>query len=139
LQRTLSGRARPVAVDRWAETLGNVKKERRLMEARLFLLQRLSAALLAPLVLIHLGTILYAVRAGLDAEAILARTQASVFWALFYGLFVLAAAVHAPIGLRAVLREWLAWRGRSLDLAMGLFGLALALLGLRAVYAVVVP
>ena len=101
--------------------------------------QALILDLLAPLVLIHLGTILYAVRAGLDAEAILARTQTSIFWALFYGFFVLAAAVHAPIGLRAVLREWLAWRGRSLDLAMWLFGLALALLGLRAVYAVVVP
>lgn len=109
------------------------------MEARLFLVQRLSAALLAPMVLIHLGTILYAVRAGLSAEAILARTEASVFWALFYGLFVLAAAAHAPIGLRAVLREWLGWRGRSLDLAMGLFGLALAILGLRAVYAVIAP
>jgi fumarate reductase subunit C len=107
------------------------------MEARLFLAQRLSAALLAPMVLIHLGTILYAVRAGLSAEAILARTQGSLLWALFYGLFVLAAAVHAPIGLRAVLREWLGWRGRSLELAMIVFGLALAILGLRAVYAVV--
>jgi len=108
-----------------------------LMEARLFLAQRLSAALLAPMVLVHLGTILYAVRAGLSAEAILARTQGSLLWALFYGLFVLAAAVHAPIGLRAVLREWLGWRGRSLDLAMSVFGIALAILGLRAVYAVV--
>ncbi len=107
------------------------------MEARLFLAQRLSAALLAPMVLVHLGTILYAVRAGLSAEAILARTQGSLLWALFYGLFVLAAAVHAPIGLRAVLREWLGWRGRSLELAMIVFGLALAILGLRAVYAVV--
>jgi fumarate reductase subunit C len=107
------------------------------MEARLFLAQRLSAALLAPMVLLHLGTILYAVRAGLSAEAILARTQGSLLWALFYGLFVLAAAVHAPIGLRAVLREWLGWRGRSLELAMIVFGLALAILGLRAVYAVV--
>lgn len=107
------------------------------MEARLFLAQRLSAALLAPMVLVHLGTILYAVRAGLSAEAILARTQGSLLWALFYGLFVLAAAVHAPIGLRAVLREWTGWRGRSLDLAMTVFGFALAILGLRAVYAVV--
>ena len=107
------------------------------MEARLFLAQRLSAALLAPMVLVHLGTILYAVRAGLSAEAILARTQGSLLWALFYGLFVLAAAVHAPIGLRAVLREWLGWRGRSLDLAMSVFGIALAILGLRAVYAMV--
>ena len=109
------------------------------MEARLFLLQRLSAALLAPMVLIHLGTILYATRAGLDAESILGRTRESFFWALFYGLFVLAAAVHAPIGLRAVLREWLCWRGRSLDWAMALFAALLAVLGLRAVYAVVMP
>ena len=46
------------------------------MEARLFLLQRLSAAVMAPLVLIHLGLILYAVEHGLSAEAILGRVDA---------------------------------------------------------------
>jgi fumarate reductase subunit C len=106
-------------------------------EARLYLLQRLSAMLLAPLVLAHLALIVYAVRGGLSAAEILSRTQGSLFWALFYGLFVVAAAVHAPIGLRNVLREWTPWHGQSLDWAMlGIAGL-LAVLGLRAVAAVV--
>ncbi len=108
-------------------------------ELTLFRLQRFSAALLAPMVLIHLGLILFAMRQGLSAEAILDRTQGSIFWALFYGLFVVAAAVHAPIGLRSVLREMTPWHGRSLDLAMVLFGFLLFILGLRAVIGVVVP
>lgn len=108
------------------------------METRLFALQRLSAMLLAPLVLMHLALILYAVRGGLTADEILGRTQGSVGWALFYGLFVLAAAVHAPIGVRNVLREWSAWRGTSLDGAMLLLAALLMATGLRAVWAVVV-
>lgn len=106
-------------------------------EARLYLLQRGSAMLLGPLVLIHLGLILYAVRGGLSAAEILARTEGSAGWAAFYGLFVLAVSVHAPIGLRAVAREWLGWRGRPLDAAAALVGVALLLLGLRAVWAVI--
>ena len=109
------------------------------MEGRLYLLQRFSAAVLAPLVLIHLGLILYATRQGISAEAILGRTEGSLLWALFYGLFVLAAALHAPIGLRTVLREWTPWRGRSLDIAALLFGLLLLGLGGRAVVAVIWP
>ena len=109
------------------------------MDARLALWQRLSAAVLAPLVLVHLGLILYAVGDGLSAAEILGRTRGSLGWALFYGLFVLAAAVHAPIGLKTVLRETLGWRGRGLDLAMGLFALALLVLGLHAVAAVTLP
>ncbi len=106
-------------------------------EARLYLLQRFSAMLLAPLVLAHLALIVYAVRGGLSAAEILSRTQGSLFWALFYGLFVVAAAVHAPIGLRNVLREWTPWHGQSLDWAMLGFAGLLAVLGLRAVAAVV--
>ena len=68
---------------------------------------------------------------------ILERTRGNVAWAAFYGLFVLAAAVHAPIGLRNLAREWLSWRGASLDLAVVLFGLVLFGLGLRAVWAVI--
>ena len=105
-------------------------------EAWLFAAQRLSAMVLAPLVLLHLGTILYAVRDGLSADEILSRTEGSLFWGAIYGLFVAAAAVHAPIGLRAVLREWCRWRGAGLDIAMALFGLALLALGLRAMWAV---
>lgn len=107
------------------------------METLLFFLQRLSAALLAPLILIHLGVILYATRGGLTAGEILARTRGSLFWALFYGLFVVAVAIHAPIGLRQVIQEWTPWRGQSLDLAMGAVAVVLLLLGLRAVVAVI--
>ncbi len=107
------------------------------METRLFVLQRVSAMFLAPLVMVHLGLILYAVRGGLTAGEILARTQGSIGWALFYGVFVLAASVHAPVGVRNVLKEWTSWRGHSLDVAMLVLAAALMASGLRAVWAVV--
>ena len=107
------------------------------MSLRLYLAQRISALVMLPLILVHLGTILYAVDAGLTAAEIFARTKGSLFWGLFYGLFVAAAAVHAAIGLRTVLGEWTALKGRGLDLAALLFALALLGLGARAVYAVV--
>ena len=107
------------------------------MERRLFVLQRLTAMVLAPLVLVHLGLVLVAIRGGLTAGEILARTQGSVGWALFYGLFVVAVAVHAPIGVRNVLREWTGLARGAVDwVALG-FGVLLLALGLRAVWAVV--
>ncbi len=105
----------------------------------LYLLQRLSARVLAPLVLAHIALVIYATRDGLTAAEILTRTQGSAGWAVFYGLFVLAAAVHAPIGLRNVIGEATPWRGRGLDLAMALVFVALLALGARAVVAVVAP
>jgi fumarate reductase subunit C len=107
------------------------------VETRLFVLQRLSAMFLAPLVMVHLGLILYAVRGGLTADEILARTHGSIGWALFYGVFVLAASVHAPIGVRNVLKEWTTWGGNSLNMAMLILAAALMASGLRAVWAVV--
>lgn len=106
------------------------------MTALLFTAQRLTAFVLAVAVAVHLGTILYAVRGGLTAGEILARTHGNISFAAFYALFVVAVAIHAPIGLRNVLREWTPWRGRSLDIALALFALALLGLGLRAVFAV---
>jgi succinate dehydrogenase subunit C len=107
------------------------------MERRLFILQRLTAMVLGPLVLVHLGLVLVAIRGGLTAGEILARTQGSVGWALFYGAFVVAVAIHAPIGVRNVLREWTGLAGRVVDgLALG-FAVVLLALGLRAVWAVV--
>lgn len=105
-------------------------------ETRLWFLQRATAALLAVLVAVHLVTIVYAVRGGLTAAEILGRLQGHAGWLAFYALFALAAAVHGTIGLRAVAREWLGWRGRSLDIAVVAAGLALAYLGLRATWAV---
>lgn len=75
------------------------------VELWLFTAQRASAMVLAPLVLIHLGTMIYAIQGGLTAAEILGRTQGSGLWATIYGLFVAAAAVHAAIGLRTILAE----------------------------------
>jgi fumarate reductase subunit C len=102
----------------------------------LYLAQRITAAILAPLVLTHIGLIVYATQGGLSAGEILGRTEGSAFWALLYGVFVLAVAIHAPIGLRTIIGEMTPWRGRSLDAATALLALALLGLGLRAIAAV---
>ena len=99
--------------------------------------QRASAVVLGLFVLVHLATIIFAVRNGLSAAEILGRTQGSLAWGAFYALFVAAVAVHAPIGLRNVLAETFRWRGRSLDVLMLVLAAVLALWGWRAVYAVV--
>jgi fumarate reductase subunit C len=106
------------------------------LELWLYMAQRFSAMLMAPLVLVHLGTMVYAIQGGLTAAEILGRTQGSVFWMLFYGLFVLSAGVHGAIGLRSIVREMTAWKGRSLNIAAGLFCLLVLILGFRAVGAV---
>lgn len=106
-------------------------------ERQLFALQRLTALMLGPLVVIHLGLILYAVRGGLTAAEILERTQGSTLWAIFYSAFVLAAAIHAPIGLRNILNEWTSIPRHTVDWSMAAFAVLLAALGLRAVLAVV--
>ena len=106
-------------------------------EAALFALQRLSAKVLAPFVVVHLALILYAVQGGLSAAEILGRTQGSVAWGAFYALFVIAVAIHAPIGVRNIVREWTRWQGRGLDVASVVLAIVLLGLGLRAVVAVV--
>jgi len=108
-----------------------------MLEIRLYLAQRISAAIMAPLVLMHLGLMIYAIQGGLDASEILARTRGSLFWGGFYGLFVIAVSVHAAIGLRNILCEWLQLRGMILvGLGWICFG-GLLFAGLRAVAAVV--
>jgi fumarate reductase subunit C len=105
-------------------------------ETALWLTQRASAGVLAVCVVVHLATIVYAVRGGLSAAEILGRTRGNTGWLAFYMVFVLAVAVHAPIGLRSVLAEWLGWRGRSRDLLAALFALLLWWMGMRAVLTV---
>jgi fumarate reductase subunit C len=107
------------------------------MNVRLYVLQRATAVIMAPLVLAHLVVIYYATSRGLSAAEILRRTRGSIGWGLFYGLFVLAAATHGAIGVRAVASEWTGLRGRQLDALMWGVGLVLGALGLRAVAAVV--
>ena len=110
-----------------------------MMERRLFLLQRLSAMLLFPLVCLHLLLILYAARQGITADQILARTSGSVFWALLYGLFVFLVAVHAPIGLRNVMSEWLNLSKPVVNKISIVIFILFLVLGLRSVAAVVAP
>jgi fumarate reductase subunit C len=105
-------------------------------ETLLWAAQRASAAVLALCVAVHLAVIIHAVRGGLSAAEILGRTQGNRAWLAFYSLFVLAAAVHAPIGLRSVLTEWLRWRGASRDAALLAFAGLLCVLGFRAVFSV---
>src|SRR5688500_9920969 len=106
------------------------------MTAMLFIAQRTSAVVLAVAVIIHLATIMYAVRGGLTAGEILSRTQGSLAFFALYAVFVVAVAIHAPVGLRNILREWTSWRGRSLDFFVAAFAVLLLALGLRAVFAV---
>lgn len=106
------------------------------MSAWLFLAQRLSAVVLAIAVAVHLATIIYAVRGGLTAAEILGRTRGHAGFAAFYTVFVIAVAVHAPIGLRNIVREWTPLRSHGVDVAMVAVALFLLTLGLRAVFAV---
>ena len=108
------------------------------MTAALFLAQRISAMVLALAVAVHLATILYAIRGGLTAADILARTHGNLGFFLFYSVFVAAVAFHAPIGLRNIIREWTPWRGPTLDVALAMFAVGLLVLGMRAVIAVYV-
>lgn len=106
-------------------------------DIRLYMLQRISAMVLAPLIVGHIVTMIVAVQNGLSAGEILGRTQGSLWWGLFYGLFVVAVSVHAAIGLRTVAFEWLKLKGRALDLFGWAVFAGLLALGGRAVVAVV--
>lgn len=108
-------------------------------EAALWVAQRATAVVLAACVAVHLVTIVLAVRGGLSAAEILARTQGHFAWGAFYGVFVVAAAVHGAIGLRTVASEWLRFRGPAAEVAMAVIAFALIVLGLRGVTAVVGP
>ena len=101
-----------------------------------YLLQRGTALIMAPMILVHLAVIIMAVQGGLTGEEILARTRGSALWAGFYATFVLAAAVHAGSGLQTVIREWTGMTSRGAAVAGHIFMLLLIVLGLRAVMGV---
>jgi len=107
-----------------------------MLDVRLYLLQRITAMIMAPLVLLHLGVMILAIQGGLDSAEILSRTQGSLFWGGVYGLFVLVVSIHAAIGVRVVLFEWLRIRGTRLNILSWLLFIVLFLMGARAVYAV---
>ena len=107
-------------------------------QARLWYWQRLSAMVLAICVVVHLAVIIYASRGGLTAGEILGRTRGNAPFAAFYSVFVVACAIHVPIGLKTLAVEWLRWRERTASIAAVIIALALLAMGLRAVYAIFV-
>ena len=105
---------------------------------KLYVAQRVSALVMAPLVLIHLAVMIYAVQGGLTTAEILGRTQGSWLWGFVYGSFVIAVAIHAAIGIRVVVSEWLNLKQKQLNLLTLISVLLLMTMGLRAVYIVVI-
>lgn len=93
---------------------------------------------LALCVLVHLAVMIYAVRGGLSAGEILGRTQGNWGFAAFYVVFVVACAVHVPVGVANISREWWGMGARASLWLSQAFGLLLLVMGLHAVYAVVV-
>jgi fumarate reductase subunit C len=108
------------------------------MNVRLYIWQRATAALMVPLVLIHIAVIFYATRQQMTAADILSRTHGSVVWASYYALFVAAVSIHASIGVRNVMTEWSPLTERRAGQIAIIFGALLALLGAHAIFALVV-
>lgn len=104
--------------------------------ARRWYWQRITAMAMALFVVIHLVVMVYAMNGGLSAAEILGRTQDNILWALFYGIFVVLVSIHASIGLRNTLVEWLRLSAASAGLVGNIIGVVLLVLGLRAVWAV---
>lgn len=108
-------------------------------QARRWYWQRLSAMVLAVCVVLHLAGMVWAVRGGLSAAEILARTQGNRLFAGFYAVFVIACAVHVPIGLVSIAREWWRWPAAAALTFARVVTIALLVLGLRAVWGVYAP
>ena len=101
------------------------------LQTCLWLVQRISASVLAVAVAVHLITIIAAVQGGLTAAEIIARVGGNGAWAAFYGVFVVAAAVHARV--RTVLQEMTPLPNFSVNALSALFGIGLLIMGLDAV------
>lgn len=106
------------------------------MDIRLYMLQRITALIMAPLTLGHIAVMIYAAQGGLSAAEILGRTQGSSMWFLFYGTFVVAVSIHAAIGVRVIVSETFKVVGFGLDAFAWLICLSMLIMGGRAVLAV---
>lgn len=100
------------------------------------MLQRASAAVLGALLVVHLATIIYANRGGLTIAEITGRLQSSFLWQLMYAVFIVAALVHAAIGIRNVLAETPAIPGSVSAGIIIAYTLGSATLGVLAILAI---
>ena len=105
-------------------------------EAQLYSLQRLSAVIMAPLVVVHLITIMYAVRGGLSAEEILARTSGASAGIVVCGVVGGAVWGEDPGGERKMLIEWAGVKRRLAGWIAVMLGGIVFITGMRAVIAV---
>jgi len=99
--------------------------------------QRASAMVLALCVVVHLVGITYAVRGGLTAAEIIGRTRGNWGLGAFYAVFVVACAIHAPIGVANIIGETTVGRGSSALAIASALGVAILAMGLSAVYGLV--
>ncbi|WVN41130.1 succinate dehydrogenase [beta proteobacterium MWH-UniP1] len=106
-------------------------------QAKAWYWQRISAMVLTIFVVVHLTIMIIAIRDGLTAAEILSRTQGSIAFGLFYALFVLACAVHVPIGVAKILEEWLSLSAPAASLISKILAAVIVIMGLTAVWGVV--
>lgn len=103
------------------------------IETKLWVWQRASAAVLGLCVIVHLILIIIAVQGGLSAGEIISRVSGNVAWLMFYSVFVIAVAVHAPIGVRTILNEMTGLKTSQTYLVMVVLCLVILSMGFRTV------
>ena len=81
----------------------------------------------------HLILIIIAVQGGLSAGEIISRVSGNVAWLMFYSVFVIAVAVHAPIGVRTILNEMTGLKTSQTYLVMAVLCLVILSMGFRTV------
>ena len=101
-----------------------------------FVAQRVSGAILALFLLVHLITIIYAVQGELSVATITERVRGNTLWIVFYAAFILTAVVHSTIGIRKILSELLTVRKQVIELYVGLYTLGSLYLGYLALRAI---
>ena len=103
------------------------------IETKLWVWQRISAAVLGICVVVHLVLIILAVQDGLSAAEIIGRVSGNLSWLLFYIVFVIAVAIHAPIGVRTILNEMTGLKPSQTHLVMAVLCLVILSMGFRTV------
>lgn len=103
------------------------------IETKLWVWQRATAAVLGICVLVHLGMIIYAVQDGLSAAEIISRVSGNFLWFVFYAIFIIAVAIHAPIGVRTILNEMTNLSAKATHLIMAVLCLVILVMGFRAI------
>ncbi len=114
----------------------DIAAQRRVAEARAWYLQRISAMVLTLFVIIHLAVMVFAIHGGLSAAEILSRTRSSPLVGVFYGLFVIACAVHVPIGVAKIAEEWGTFSAGAAKRLSQVFAALILITGFAAVWGV---